>query len=298
MKWQRFQRFPWSSVARRAFRLSLITALACPFAACRRTDPRSDPAPPATAAASSTPSAASVTPSATPLRPTPATAEDPAARVVRAWSDALDRHDLAALERVYGASVVFYGRPRTKSAVLAAKRVAFAKQPTFRQELIGDVALERGDDARVTATFTKRSGTDAAFSVDTATLVLAPSPAGYVVVEEADADSLRRQASSPSACEAKASEVVNALSEVRRATADAMRDADQSDGGARFGGVGPNDDGEGGITFALGVHTDERFETRVVASVSRDGVLTVTISGDDVAVPAAALRAVREACRH
>lgn len=273
----------------------LVTA-SC-LVGCRRAEPHPGPTPHAAAAASNTPSNTAAS-SASVTAAVPPIPEDPAARAVHAWNDALDRHDLAALERVYGASITFYGHPRTKSGVLAAKRAAFAKQPTFRQELIGDIALARGGDGRVTATFIKRSGTDAAFSVDTATLVLAPSQMGYVVVEETDADSLRRQASSPSPCEAKASEVVNALPEVQRATAAAMKDADASDGGARFGGVGPNDDGEGGITFALGVHTDERFETRVVASVSKDGLLTVTVSGSDVAVPAAALRAVRDACRH
>jgi hypothetical protein len=216
---------------------------------------------------------------------------------VRAWSDALDRHDLAALERSYGASVVFYGRTRAKAAVMAAKRGAFEKQPAFRQEISGAIALERGGDGRVSATFSKRTGDAVAFSVDTARLVLAPSPGGYLVVEEADAASLSGAASSASVCESKASEIVNALPDVQRATAEAMKEAEQSDGGVRFGGVGPNDDGEGGFVFSLGVHTDERFESRVVASVDRQGTLTVTVLGADVAIPTTAGRSVREACR-
>lgn len=277
----------------------LAGLLASSVAACRREEPRPVAGSPAASAsiASAVPSATAA-PSVSTPPVAPMATVDPAERAVRAWSEALDRHDLEGLARLYGPSVVFYGQPRSKAAVVAAKRAAFAKQRSFRQELVGDIALARAPDGRVTATFTKRSGDGAAFSVDTATLVLAPSAAGYVVVEEADAASLARRASSPSVCEAKATEVVNALPEVKRATADAMTDADQSDGGARFGGVGPNDDGEGGITFALGLHTDERFETRVVASVAKNGALSVMVLGSDVAVPAAALRAVREACRH
>lgn len=268
--------------------------------ACRREEPRPRESPPGAVFTASGAQSANPVPSvsASSFPAAPDAPEDPAKRAVRAWSDALDRHDLRALERVYDASVVFYGQPRSRTAVLAAKRAAFEKQRSFRQELVGDIALAAAADGRVTATFTKRSGDDAAFSVATATLVLAPSPQGYVVVEEADAASLRRRTSPPAACEAKATEVVNELPEVKRATADAMDDAEQSDGGAHFGGVGPNEDGEGGITFSLGVHTDERFEARVVASVAKDGALSVTVLGSDVAVPAAVRRAVREACRH
>jgi len=273
----------------------LGAVLASALLACQREEPHPG-ATPARAAPSNVATSKAVPSASAPAAlPSP---EAPAARVARAWSDALDRHDLAALERLYGASVLFYGQRRSKAAVVAAKRAAFEKQPSFHQELIGDIALEPAGEERVTATFTKRSGDSAAFSVDTATLVLAPAGGSYVIVEEADMASLQRQASRGSSCEAKASEVVNALPEVQRATADAIKDAEGSDGGASFGGVGPNDDGDGGLTFALGVHTDERFETRVVASVARNGALTVSILGSEVPVPPRALRAVREACRH
>jgi hypothetical protein len=287
-----------TSMRRQAWTLGFAAALAA--AGCRRETPRVSAAP--TAAAAARPSAAAtqavagsaiaVPPAASVRAP-----EAPPALVVRAWSDALDRHDLSALERLYGGSVVFYGHERAKAAVVAAKRAAFERQRGFRQEIVGEIQLENAADGRVSATFAKRSGENAAFSVATAKLVLMPSAQGYVIVEEADAASLRRATTDRSACETKASEVVNALPEVRRVTTEAMRDAEQSDGGARFGGIGPNDDGEGGFVFSLGVHTDERFESRVVASVDRKGALSVLVFGADVPVPAPALRAVQQACR-
>ena len=95
-----------------------------------------------------------------------------------------------------------------------------------------------------------------------------------------------------------ANEVVDALPQVRRATDAAIKEAEQSDGGAAFGGIGPTDDGDGGFVSSTGLHTDERFDARIVTTVDRSGKLTVSVLGEDVAIPAAALEAVRAACRH
>lgn len=225
-------------------------------------------------------------------------AEDPAVAVVRAWDTALDKHDLAALDRIYADRVVFYGRRLAKTAVIAAKRAAFAKQSTYTQQIIGDIALAPGDDGRVSATFLKRTGDANAFRVLTAKLFLTLGPQGYRVAEETDEASPTSAGAVPPDCEAKTNEVVAALPQVRRATDAAMKEADQSDGGVNFGGVGPNDDGEGGFVESTGLHRDDRFDSRIVTSVTRSGALTVTVLGEDVPIPAASLQAVRRACAH
>jgi hypothetical protein len=72
---------------------------------------------------------------------------------VRAWNDALNRHDLNALRAAYAPEVMFYGRRMTAAEVVAAKAQAFAKDPGFRQE-VSDFAASDAPDA-VTVRFTK-----------------------------------------------------------------------------------------------------------------------------------------------
>src|SRR5262245_43264387 len=86
---------------------SLTLGLALLFAAsaCRRDEkPRPPAKPKPVASAPSTPSAAP-TPTGS-EKPPPSTPEQAAAlRTVRAWSDALDRHDLEALAELYAPTV-------------------------------------------------------------------------------------------------------------------------------------------------------------------------------------------------
>lgn len=72
---------------------------------------------------------------------------------VKAWNDALNRHDLDALRAAYAPDVLFYGRHMTGAEVVAAKAQAFAKDPDFRQEVSDFAANEAADT--VTARFTK-----------------------------------------------------------------------------------------------------------------------------------------------
>jgi hypothetical protein len=268
---------------------ALLAAAAC----------RHETAPPA---AKADPSSAVATSVARPPLPATSTSVRPAAAaepaevaVVRAWDAALDKHDLDALDRLYAERVVFYGRPLTKAAVIQAKRAAFAKQSSYSQQIIGEIKLERADDGRVSASFLKRTGDAGKSRTVSAKLLLALGPQGYRVAEETDEASAAR--AQPD-CEAKTHEIVEALPQVRRATSDAMKEADQSDGGLTFGGVGPSDDDEGGFVVSTGLHSDERFDARIVTSVNRSGALTVTVLGEDVPVPPAALEAVRRACAH
>ena len=109
---------------------------------------------------------------------------------------------------------------------------------------------------------------------------------------------MREQNGIPGGCAEKAAAVVDALPEVKRAEASASAETETSDGGKRLGGVGPNEDGEGGFRVATGIHTDERFEERVGYAVDRKGHLTVWVLGSVVTLSADALKSVAEACRH
>ena len=230
--------------------------------------------------------------------PSPLSAEDEAVlRKVRAWNQALDRHDVETLGKLYADKVRFYGQERSKVAVMSAKRTALKKQPGFRQELIGEISLER-NNGNVRATFQKKSGLPGNFLVISATLELAPHAGDFVIVEESDQASAQKEPVNGGGCEEKAAEVAHALPEAKRAITEAMQEADRSDGGSSFGGFGPNEDGEGGFSAAEGLHTDGRFEPRFVYSVDRKGRLTVMAGGQELEVPRDALKAVADACKN
>jgi hypothetical protein len=107
----------------------------------------------------------------------------------------------------------------------------------------------------------------------------------------------RRGAAGRSACEAAAARAVNALPEIKKATARAMDDARASGGRAHFGGVGPIDDPDDGFTVGIGTHTNERFEAAAWYSVDGSGHLSVTVLGADLLLDADVLRRVERACR-
>jgi hypothetical protein len=225
-------------------------------------------------------------------------AEAAAADTVRAWSDALDRHEPAKLAELYGASVYFYGRKFTQAAVVLAKETALRKQTTFHQQIVGPLEFGRTSDENISVNFTKRSGEAGKLRDVEAVLVLAPGVGGtWVIVNEGDALPRAASDSASDACQAKAAEVANALPEVKRAVDEAMRTADKSGGSARFGGIGPEDDGNGGIVASMGIHTDESFETQVAYSVDRRGHLSVTVLGTELTIPSSELRSVERACR-
>ena len=222
--------------------------------------------------------------------------EEAAVVVVRAWNDALDRHDLPKLATLYADPVRFYGRMLPMAAVVSAKEAAFRKQPTFRQQILGPISSSGAGDGTLTATFTKRSGENGKLSEVSAKLVLRLGDRGtWVVVEEADASIA--PAASAGSCEEIVAEAVNVLPAVKRAVAEAQALADKSGGQARFGGMGPNEDEDGGFSASMGLHTDERFEALVRYSVDGKGRLTVSAGGTELELPAATLRSVERACR-
>jgi hypothetical protein len=220
-------------------------------------------------------------------------------RAVQAWSDALDRHGLAALEHLYADPVQFYGHQHSRSSVIRAKKAAFAKQPDFRQRLIGNIDVQTAPDGTLAASFLKRTEGGGRTLVIGALLRLARATDGALLVtQESDVESEKQSAAgTASSCVETAAGVVDSLPQVKQAVESAQKAADDSGGSARFGGIGPTEDNDG-VSASMGIHTDERFETFVSYSVDKAGRLTVSAGGDDVSVPAPLLRKVASACRH
>jgi hypothetical protein len=223
-----------------------------------------------------------------------------ASRLATTWNDALDRHNVTALEGLYDAHVRFYGRDLPRSAVLSTKRAALGPQSDFHQQILGDIAVSPNDDGSWSATFLKRSGSAGKTRDVRAKLVLRQREGGaMVIVEETDGLTEARKAegerSAP--CVTVAAQVVNDLPEVKREVARMVRVPEKSGGRAHFGGIGPTEDGQDGFTVGIGLHTDERFEGEIWYSVDAEGHVGVTVAGEDLALPTAAKRKVEEACR-
>lgn len=222
----------------------------------------------------------------------------PLYRAVRAWNDALARHDLKKLETIYADEVFFYGFKRSRADVLRAKKAEFDRQPNFAQEIIGNIELYRAVDDSVFATFVKKGATLDGFLVADAKVVLRGDP--LLVIEESDATSLQEQRAIPDGCYEKTHEVVSAIPEVMRIRAETKRQWEQSDGGQRYGGwgPGPKPNDEGGWESVEGLYIEEHLNIRVAYEVDRSGHLTVRVQGLEVAPSKAGLEAVKRACRH
>jgi hypothetical protein len=221
-----------------------------------------------------------------------------AKKVVLAWSDALDRHEVSGLDGLYGERVRYYGRDLAKASVVEGKRRALAGDATFHQQILGDITAVSVRGASTT-TFQKRSGPASRMRDVQAKVVLRRDGAGkLVIVEETDDVTEKAVAKQErSRCEEVASKVVNDLPEVKKAVAAAMKGAEGSDGAAHFGGVDVDDsDSPEGFTRGIGLHTAERFTATVWYSVDGEGRLSVTVSGSDVTIGAKAMSAVEAAC--
>jgi hypothetical protein len=250
-------------------------------------------------AASATGSAAATTSTAA-LPPPAAIPDESARRAVYAWSSALDRHDVDGLAPLYADRVRFYGKDLTRDAVLSRKQDALRAQPTFRQEIVGPIDLQPADPGEVAARFTKRSGAAKRMRITRARVVLGAGAGGVLrVVEESD-----EEADKPSAapshrdlanCEGTTAKLVQALPQVKKAVAEAMAAAAHAGPDTHFGSITPVEDDDG-FTVELGIDTPDRFEASVFYSVDAAGAVSVTVEGEDIAVPAHVARAVRAAC--
>ncbi len=239
---------------------------------------------------------ANVSPPSSVPSPADATAQE-MRRMVLAWSEALDRHDTAALSRFYGEQVLYYGRELPKAAVLRAKQAAFRAETTFHQQVMGDIDITQTENSAI-AGFLKRSGAAGRARDVRAKLVIRASGASApLIVEETDAvTESNRGETRRTECEVAAARAVNDLPEVKRMVVSETRAADESGGRAHYGSVGPIDDPTGGFSVGLGIHTDERFEAAVWYAVDRSGLLSVSVLGSDVTLAPDVLRAVQKAC--
>jgi hypothetical protein len=209
----------------------------------------------------------------------PAPPEDEARRVVALWSEALDRHDLAALDRLYTPRVNFYGKDLPKSAVVAMKKRVLGSTSTFHQSIVGSIEVTRNGDA-FTATFQKHSGSSRMSDVKASLVIV-----GGQVREESDAASeAHAKDARRETCEGTASAVVVDLPEVKKQ-------------GPVMGGLGPIDNDDGGFSAAFGIHHPDRFEAQVWYTVDAVGTLSVTVLGEDIAIPVAAKSKVERACK-
>lgn len=264
------------------------------LAACSRSTP---PQPSTESAASASQGATSST------RATDQTRADQqrVAKVVRAWSDALDRHDLGALEPLYAAHVAFYGRPAPlpRAEVMQLKRAAL-KDGTFRQDIVGDLEFRALREGVWEVRFQKRSGRAGKLSQVRAWLALGENDAGHLVIvrETDDASEHADAGGADAACATAADQVVFSLPQVKQAWSGALKAAAASGGGARAGSVGSCEPKDDPCVMEYGVHTDERFERYLGYEVDRHtGQLTVDVMATDVQVPKPGLKKVAEACK-
>jgi hypothetical protein len=95
-------------------------------------------------------------------------------------------------------------------------------------------------------------------------------------------------------CEAVASQVVNDQPAVKDAMA-AMK-AEAKTTGQHIGGIGPQEDGRGGFSAAIGFNSARFFEGYVHYSVDRAGHLEADVRGSPVDIPDEQEAVVREAC--
>lgn len=231
--------------------------------ACNRTQKE----PPAIDAGSSALGpAASAAPAASSAAPSDEKQE--AERLVRAWSDALDRHDLDALEKVYADNVVFYKLgTKPRKAVLAMKKAALSGKVPFHQQIIDRPEIQRRE-GRYEVVFTKRSGYGAKLGDTKALLVVAGAP--LRITEERD------QPVAATSCEAVASDVAWSSEPVKKAM-DAVRKELPKYPERNEGGIGPETFEDGTIRASIGVHQPERFETIASYVVYPNGRLDVTV---------------------
>jgi hypothetical protein len=113
--------------------------------------------------------------------------------VVRTWNDALDRHDVGALEGFYAEQVQFYGKSLPRPTVLSSKRAVLVGKSTFHQQIIGEVwpkvagEVDGGAITAITTEFEKRSESAGKVLNVHARLGLQRSDGGtFVIAEETD----------------------------------------------------------------------------------------------------------------
>lgn len=202
------------------------------------------------------------------------TRADEARRIVRAWNDALVKHDVDALKPLYAPQVKFYTSEMSRAAVLGAKRRALGPKSTFRQEITSELEILPSGDG-VSVSFNKRSGPAEKLADVRATLVLTGNP--MAIRQERDAASDARLAPSDldDRCGNVVLKIVRAMPAVKKVLAGVEAELPKFPE-RHMGGMGPIREADGQLTGGLGVHSDERYEALVWYSVGPNGVLEVT----------------------
>ena len=225
---------------------------------------------------------------------------DPVVGVVRAWSEALSKHDLPVLARVYDDHVRSYGNDYPKAALLKIRENAFNEMPTYALAIEGPVTVTASDAGQFVARFAKRAGPANKTGEGRGRLTLrAREGAAPVITEEADENTAApaRPHTGPSLnlCAEVAERIVNALPEVRRVVDEGKRLADASDGGTTFGSTPQIFEGDDQLSADLGVFTGSRFQ-RKASYMVRSRNLYVEVMDKPVNVPSEALKEIAHAC--
>jgi hypothetical protein len=196
--------------------------------------------------------------------------------LVRKWSDALDKHDVAALDALYTDPVFFYTGPLPKKQVLLAKKSALGPKSTFHQKIMGAIDINQ-TDVGYRAAFTKQSGSDGKMGETKAMLVLIRvADAGNVLRISEERDAPR----APKSCEEVASNVawaIPAFKDLQTKTEKAIAKTPD----AHEGGIGPETFDDGSVQASWGVHHPDRFERMAGYIAYRTGRLDVDIMADE-----------------
>lgn len=205
--------------------------------------------------------------------------------LVRAWSEALDRHDLVALEKLYADEVFFYTAKRSRADVMKAKASALGAGSTFHQTIIGTIEIS---DEGKRATFTKRSGTGPKLASSKAVLAFGGKP--LRITEERDAVKPK------GTCDEVASRIAWAHPHTKKILAGLEKElAKHPD--RRLGGMGEAALDDGVTSGTIGVHHPDRFES-IIFYIVEDGVLRISSASDEDAFPIKAADAaeIKAAC--
>lgn len=106
--------------------------------------------------------------------------------VVRKWNKSLNLRDEKMSNEVYAPSVEFYGRNLSAEECTAMRIDRATSDPTWQQEIISEINLERQDDGSVIASFTKQSDSKKGKHTYPAYLILKKSGGKWKITNESD----------------------------------------------------------------------------------------------------------------
>lgn len=106
--------------------------------------------------------------------------------VVEKWNKSLNLRDEQMSNEVYAQEVQFYGQ-KLNGSICAEKRVDMAmSDPTWQQEIISEIHLEKQDDGTVIANFTKQSTSNKGTHTYPSYLILKKFHGTWKIINESD----------------------------------------------------------------------------------------------------------------